>query len=71
MSTDKDLRSHATDLLMDLSRDTVTIHLDLKDRWPRESIWWELEPGEKTGWVYGDKDRILVKLVHFREGSGE
>lgn len=61
----RDPRSEAPHLGMDLSRDTATIHGDLRARWPHASgMWWELDPDETSGWVYAGDNRILAKLVH-------
>jgi hypothetical protein len=61
----RDSRASAPEIAMDLSRPTGKIHFDLRQRWPRMvGMWWELESGEKSGWVYDGNDRILAKLVH-------
>lgn len=50
---------------MDLSRPTDDIHRDLRARYPREpGMWWELDEGDRTGWVYGGDSRVLARLEH-------
>jgi hypothetical protein len=68
VTTDRDPRARAPDLAVDLTRPDDAIHRDLRDRWPREvNLWWELDPDERSGWVYGDRMRILARLVHHQD----
>jgi hypothetical protein len=61
----RDSRSEAPEIAMDLTRDDASIHRDLRSRWPRMAgMWWELEPGEESGWVYSGSNKILAKLTH-------
>ena len=63
--TDRNPRSEAPIVTMDLSRPTDDIHADLRARWPRQTgLWWELDEGEAAGWVYGGDDRVLARLQH-------
>jgi hypothetical protein len=61
----RDARANAPVVVMDLSRPTEDIHADLRARYPRVvGLWWELDEGDKTGWVYAGDNRILAKLEH-------
>jgi hypothetical protein len=64
---DRNPRSGAEHLAIDMSKTDVEIQRKLRARWPRVvDLWWELEPDEKSGWVYNGA-RVLAKLIHCTE----
>ena len=64
-NTPRDPRYQAPVVGMDLSRSTEAIDHDLMQRYPQvRGLWWELEPDEKTGWVYDSRSYIVTRLVH-------
>lgn len=60
----RDPRWDAPVVGLDLRRSIEAIHADLRARYPRVvGLWWELEPDEKSGWVYTGSSHIVCKLV--------
>lgn len=62
----RDPRGAARELALDLSRSVSKIDRDLRNEFPQHAstLWWELDEGDKSGWVYKADNHILAKLVH-------
>lgn len=69
MLEDRNPRSKAEHLAIDMTKTDAQIQRELRARWPRVvDLWWELEPDAKSGWVYSGA-RVLAKLVHCAEAA--
>ena len=64
---DRNPRSEAEHMSIDMTKPDIEIQRALRARWPRViNLWWELEPDEKSGWVYSGA-QVLAKLIHYAE----
>lgn len=66
---DRNPRSEAEHMSIDMTKTDIEIQRALRARWPRVvDLWWELETDQKSGWVYSGA-RVLAKLVHHADGA--
>lgn len=67
MLEDRNPRSKAEHVAVDMTKTDDEIQLALRARWPHaDELWWELEPDQQSGWAYSGA-RVLAKLVHCAE----
>lgn len=61
---DRNPRSAAEHMSIDMTKTNIEIQRTLRAKWPRViDLWWELEADEKSGWVYSGA-RVFAKLIH-------
>ena len=61
----RDPRGDAPVIGLDLSRSTRAIDRELRALYPHVAgFWWELDEGDRSGWVYRPDSRLVARLVH-------